>query len=326
MKAIVVAEPGGPEVLELGMVDVPTPTDGQVLIKVEATTVNRADTIQRLGHYPAPKGESDILGLEVAGTISALGPGVDGVAVGDRVMSLVGGGGYAEFATAYASHLIRIPDNMDFDRAACVCETYITAYLNVFMLGRLADGEAVLLHGGGGGVNTSGIQLCRALRPASRIFVTASPTKLERVAALGAHEVIDYRATEFADVIREKTAKRGVNVILDHIGGKYLAANLASLAVGGRLVIIGLMGGPKAEINLGLLMVKRQEVIGSVLRSRPVDEKAAIVDEFTSTAMPLFERAEIEPLIHTVLPLADAAEGHRMMEASEHFGKIVLKP
>jgi putative PIG3 family NAD(P)H quinone oxidoreductase len=326
MKAIVIEQPGGPEVLRIGALDVPEPREGQVLIRVEATTVNRADTIQRQGHYPAPKGESEILGLEVAGTIAALGPDVAEFAVGDRVMSLVGGGGYAEFATAYASHLIRIPDGMDFDHAACVCETYITAYLNVFMLGRLADGEAVLLHGGGGGVNTSGIQLCRALTPASRIFVTASPTKLDRVAALGAHEVIDYRASDFADVIREKTGKRGVNMILDHIGGKYLAANLASLAVGGRLVIIGLMGGPKAEINLGLLMVKRQEVIGSVLRSRPVAEKAAIVERFTAEVMPLFEKGAIEPLIHAVLPLADAAEGHRMMEASEHFGKIVLKP
>jgi len=326
MKAIVIAAPGGPDVLKIGAVDAPVPRNGQVLIEVAATTVNRADTAQRIGAYPPPQGESEILGLEVAGTITQLGPGVDGFAVGDRVMSLVGGGGYAELATAYASHLIRIPDGMDFVHAACVCETYITAYLNVFMLGRLGDGESVLLHGGGGGVNTSGIQLCRALRPASRIFVTASPTKVERVAALGAHEVIDYRASEFADVIREKTDKRGVNMILDHIGGKYLAANLASLAIGGRLVIIGLMGGAKAEINLGLLMVKRQEVIGSVLRARPVAEKAAIVEQFTATVMPLFEHGTITPLIHTVLPLEQAGEAHRMMEASEHFGKIVLTP
>jgi len=326
MKAIVIAAPGGPEVLKIGAVDAPEPGNGQVLIEVAATTVNRADTAQRIGAYPPPKGESDILGLEVAGTIAKLGPGGDGFAVGDRVMSLVGGGGYAELATAYASHLIRIPDAMDFVHAACVCETYITAYLNVFMLGRLADGESVLLHGGGGGVNTSGIQLCRALRPASRIFVTTSPTKIARVAALGAHEVIDYRACEFAEVIRERTDKRGVNMILDHIGGKYLAANLASLAIGGRLVIIGLMGGAKAEINLGLLMVKRQEVIGSVLRARPIDEKAAIVEQFKTVVMPLFERGTIKPLIHTVLPLEQAAEAHRMMEASEHFGKIVLKP
>nr|NIW23981.1 zinc-binding dehydrogenase [Gammaproteobacteria bacterium] len=178
----------------------------------------------------------------------------------------------------------------------------------------------------GGGVNTSGIQICQALSPESRIIVTASAGKLERVAELGAHDVIDYRAQDFAEAVREITAKRGANVILDHIGGKYLNGNLKALAVGGRLVIIGLMGGAKAEINLGALMVKRQQVIGSVLRSLPVADKAEIVAEFTNTVMPLFESGTIEPLIHTVLPLAEAAEAHRMMEASEHFGKIVLKP
>ncbi len=325
MQAILPGRFGGPEVLELGETDEPEAGDGQVLIKVEATTVNRADTVQRRGDYPPPPGESELLGLEVAGTIVALGGDVTEYAVGDRVMSLVGGGGYAEYATAYADHLIRIPAAMSFEQAACVCETYITAYLNVFMLGELADGEAVLLHGGGGGVNTSGIQLCRALRPDSRIFVTASPGKLERVAELGAHDVIDYQSQDFAKVIREATSKRGVHVILDHIGASYLASNLAALAVGGRLVIIGLLGGAKAEINLGLLMVKRHELIGSVLRSRSVAEKAAIVTAFRKVVMPLFERGEITPLIHEVLPLAAAGEAHRMMEASEHFGKIVLK-
>jgi NADPH2:quinone reductase len=325
MKAILPGRFGGPEVLELGEVDEPEAGGNQVLIKVEATSVNRADTVQRTGNYPPPPGESEILGLEVAGSVTAVGPGVTDYRVGDRVMSLVGGGGYAEYAVAYAGHLIRIPEAMSFEQAACVCETYITAYLNVFLLGRLADGEAVLLHGGGGGVNTSGIQLCRALVPASRIFVTASPGKVERVAELGADEVIDYRSQDFAEAIREATGKRGVQVILDHIGADYLKSNLAALGLGGRLVIIGLMGGAKAEINLGLLMVKRHEVIGSVLRARSVAEKAAIVAKFRNAVMPLFERGEISPLIHQVLPLAEAGEGHRMMEASEHFGKIVLK-
>lgn len=324
MQAILLHGFGGPEVLELGEAEKPEAREGQVLVKVEATTVNRADTIQRKGQYPAPPGESELLGLEVAGTIAALGPGVTGHSIGDRVMSLVGGGGYAEYATAYGDHLIRIPDQMSFEQAACVCETYITAYLNIFMLGRLTDGEDVLLHGGGGGVNTSGIQLCRALTPQSRIFVTASPGKVERVAALGAHEVIDYRSRDFAEVVREATDKRGVHLILDHIGAKYLASNLAALAVGGRLVIIGLMGGAKAEINLGRLMVKRQQLIGSVLRSRPVAEKSEIVQQFTRVVMPLFESGAIAPLIHAVMPLAAAAEAHRSMEASEHFGKIVL--
>jgi putative PIG3 family NAD(P)H quinone oxidoreductase len=319
------ADVGGPEVLKLGDVPRPQAGSGQVLIEVEATSVNRADTVQRIGAYPPPKGESELLGLEVAGTIVELGRGVDGYAVGDRVMSLVGGGGYAEYAAAHAEHLIRIPDVLDFDQAACVCETYITAYLNVFMLGGLNDGDSVLLHGGGGGVNTSAIQLCKQLSPRSKIFVTASPGKLERVADLGADRVIDYKNEDFAAVIREETAKRGVDVILDHIGGAYLASNLAALGVGGRLVIIGLMGGPKAEINLGLLMVKRQQVIGSVLRSLPVAKKAAIVKRFTDEVMPLFAQRRISPLIHTVLPLEAAADAHRMMEAGEHFGKIVLK-
>jgi len=326
MKAVILEQFGGPEVLKIGAAETPRPDEGQVLIKVAATTVNRADTIQRLGHYPAPKGESELLGLEVAGTIAEVGPGVVEFAVGDRVMSLVGGGGYAEYATAYADHLIRIPPAMSFEHAACVCETYITAYLNIFMLADLEDGEAVLLHGGGGGVNSSGIQLCRLLTPASRVIVTASPGKLERVRELGAHDVIDYKSQDFAEVIRELTGKRGVNVILDHIAAKYLAQNLASLAIGGRLVIIGLMGGAKAEINLGALMVKRQQIIGSVLRSRPVSEKAGIVRQFTAAVMPLFEQGTIVPLIHAVLPLDQAAEAHRMMEASEHFGKIVLTP
>ncbi len=326
MRAVILEQFGGPEVLRIGAVETPRPGDGQVLIKVAATTVNRADTIQRLGHYPAPKGESELLGLEVAGTIAEVGPGAVEFAVGDRVMSLVGGGGYAEYATAFADHLIRIPPAMSFEHAACVCETYITAYLNIFMLADLEDGEAVLLHGGGGGVNSSGIQLCRLLTPASRVIVTASPGKLERVRELGAHDVIDYKSQDFAEVIRELTGKRGVNVILDHIAAKYLAQNLASLAIGGRLVIIGLMGGAKAEINLGALMVKRQQIIGSVLRSRPVSEKAGIVRQFTAAVMPLFEQGTIVPLIHAVLPLDQAAEAHRMMEASEHFGKIVLTP
>lgn len=326
MQAILLERFGAPEVLELGDADQPEVRDGQVLIKVEATTVNRADTIQRMGNYPAPRGESELLGLEVAGTIVELGTGVTEYSIGDRVMSLVGGGGYAEYATAHVGHLIRIPAVMTFEQAACICETYITAYLNIFMLGQLADGEAVLLHGGGGGVNASGIHLCRALRPESRIFVTASPGKLERVARLGVRDVIDYKSQDFAEIIREATDKRGVQVILDHIGGAYLASNLAALAVGGRLVIIGLMGGAKAEINLGLLMVKRQHLIGSVLRSRSIAEKSDIVQSFKHEVMPLFERGEIAPLIHAVLPLAAAAEGHRMMEAGEHFGKIVLKP
>ena len=271
-----------------------------------------------------PKGDSDILGLEVAGVVEKPGPGVSSCATGDRVMALVGGGGYAEYALAYASHLIPIPDSLSDTQAACVAETYITAYLNIFDVGGLRDGETVLLHGGGGGVNTAGIQLCKLLRPASRVLVTASPAKLERVAELGADLVIDYTSEAFEELVGNDTNRHGADVILDHIGSKYLTPNLKALAVAGRLVIIGVMSGAKAEINLARLMVKRQRVIGSVLRSRPVDEKAAITARFISEVMPLFADGTLKPLIHGVLPLDDVAEAHRAMEASAHFGKIVL--
>jgi len=325
MKAILQTEFGGADTLHIGETETPKPCEGQVRIKVVATTVNRADCVQRMGNYHQPPGDSDILGLEVAGTVDALGPGVSGLEVGDRVMSLVGGGGYAEYAVAYASHVMRIPDRLDFHQAACVCETYITAYLNIFMLAGLKDGETVLVHGGGGGVNTSAIQLCKALTPNATVIITASTGKVERVRALGADHVIDYRNEDFAEGVAAATGKRGADVILDHLGGLYLKRNLRSLALGGRLVIIGLMGGAKSEFNLGPLMVRRQQIIGSVLRSRPVDEKAVITKEFNETVVPMFADGRIEPLIHQVLPLEDAAAAHRVMESSAHFGKIVLE-
>ena len=325
MKAILQTEFGGADTLHIGETETPKPGEGQVRIKVVATTVNRADCVQRMGNYHQPPGDSDILGLEVAGTVDALGPGVAGLEVGDRVMSLVGGGGYAEYAVAYASHVMRIPDRLDFHQAACVCETYITAYLNIFMVAGLKDGETVLVHGGGGGVNTSAIQLCKALTPNGTVIITASTGKVERVRALGADRVIDYRKEDFVEGVAAATGKRGADVILDHLGGLYLKRNLRSLALGGRLVIIGLMGGAKSEINLGPLMVRRQRVIGSVLRSRPVDEKAVITKEFNETVVPMFADGRIEPLIHRVLPLEDAAAAHRVMESSAHFGKIVLE-
>jgi putative PIG3 family NAD(P)H quinone oxidoreductase len=324
MRAIVIETFGGPEVLELGEVERPKPGRGQVLIRVAATSVNRADTVQRTGNYPAPPGDSEILGLEVAGTLEETGPGVRGWSAGDRVMTLVGGGGYAEFALAHASHLMPIPDSLSFEQAAAISEVYITAYLNVFMLGALQDGESVLLHGGGGGVNTAGIQLAKTLRQGSRVLVTASPGKIDRVRDLGADVVINYRSEDFAQRVRSET-NGGADVILDHIGAPYLSPNLACLAKGGRLVLIGVMKGAKAELNLAALMVKRQRIIGSVLRSRTVEEKAVITAEFTTVVLPMFADKTIEPLIHAVLPLSEAAEAHRMMEASEHFGKVVLK-
>ena len=324
MKAVEMTGVGGPEVLRITEVATPEPGDGQVLIKVAATSVNRADISQRQGNYPPPKGDSEILGLEVAGVVEKLGPGVSSCATGQRVMALVGGGGYAEYALAYASHLIPIPDSLSDTQAACIAETYITAYLNIFDVAGLRERETVLLHGGGGGVNTAGIQLCKLLRPACRVLVTASPGKVERVAALGADLVIDYKNEAFEEAVGNATNRHGADVILDHIGSKYLTPNLKALAVGGRLVIIGVMSGAKAEINLARLMVKRQRIIGSVLRSRPVDEKAAITARFIAEAMPLFADGTLEPLIHDVLPLQEAAAAHKIMEASAHFGKIVL--
>lgn len=324
MKAVLISEFGGADVLRIGEADKPIPREGQVLVEVAATSVNGPDLVQRQGRYPPPKGDSEILGLEVAGTIAELGPGVSGWSVGDRVMSLVGGGGYAEYAAAYADHLIPIPDSMSFEEAACVCETYITAYLNVFMLGGLQDGDGVLLHGGGGGVNTAAVQLCRALTPSAKVLVTASPGKIDRVKDLGADLVIDYKSQDFAEEVAEFTGKKGVQVILDHIGAAYLASNMRSLAVYGKLVIIGVNSGIKADVNLALMMVKRQQIIGSVLRPRPVPEKAAIVAEFAEKVLPLLAERKIVPLIHKVYGLEDAAQAHRDMEASVHFGKIVL--
>ena len=315
---------GGVEVLSIGEAERPVPRPDQVLIKVAATSVNRPDIIQRQGNYPPPPGESEILGLEAAGTIEELGTEVEGWQVGDRVMSLVAGGGYAEYATAYAGHLIAIPETLSFAEAACVCETYITAFLNIFLIGGFKDGDRTLLHGGGGGVNTAAIQLCRTLAPSSTLIVTASTGKLERVEALGADLVIDYTAQDFVEAVHGYTEKRGVDLILDHIGADYLAANMKALAVGGSLLLIGVMGGIKAELNLAVMMVKRQRIIGSVLRSRPVEEKARIIGEFTKTVVPLLADRTIEPLVDEVFPLERVKEAHETMERSGHFGKIVL--
>jgi putative PIG3 family NAD(P)H quinone oxidoreductase len=326
MKAVLMEGFGGVEVLKLGEVQRPQPKENEVLVRVHATSINRPDLVQREGKYPPPAGDSEILGLEVAGVIEELGPAVSGWSVGDRVVSLVGGGGYAEFVVAYANHLMPIPEKVSFEEAACICESYITAFLNVFMIGGLKDGETALLHGGGGGVNTAAIQLCKALAPNSKLIVTASAEKMERVKQLGADHVINYRETpDFTDLIKEYTGKKGVDVILDHVGAKYLAPNMNSLGYKGRLVIIGVMSGIKAELNLALMMVKRQQIIGSVLRSRPVSEKGAIVAEFVRLALPKFADRTIVPIIEKVFPLEQVADAHTMMEEDKHFGKIVLK-
>ena len=325
MRAIILNGFGGPEVIEFGDAEMPQILEGEILIKTMNAAVNRPDIIQREGNYPPPPGDSDILGLEVSGIVESVSDGVTRYKPGDRVFALVGGGGYAEYTRAREDHTMPIPENLSFEQAACICETYITAWLNLFRIGEIQGKKHALIHGGGGGVTTAAIQLCKTLTPETEIIVTASSGKIERVQAQGADHVIDYQNQDFAEEIADITEKRGVDVILDHIGGDYFAANLRSLAKSGTLMQIGVMGGNvKGEVNLATVMVKRQRIIGSVLRSRPVAEKADFIDEFEKTVMPLFASGQIAPEIHCVMPLAEAAEAHRLMEASGHFGKIVL--
>lgn len=315
---------GGPEVLRLAEIEAPEPRAGEILIRIAATSVNRPDLIQREGRYPPPPGESEILGLECAGTVAAVGAEVESPQVGDRVFALLGGGGYASYAVVRAEHAVPIPARMSFEHAACIAETYITAWLNLFENAELEDGETVLLHGGGGGVTTAAMQLIKAMSPTSRIAVTASAGKLEAVRQLGADCVVDYRAADFVAAVRQFTDERGVDVILDHIGAAYLEKNLKALATYGRLLVIGIMQGSNATVNLGQLMLRRQRIIGSVLRARPPTEKAAIIDRFRQSVMPYFVNGSIMPLIDSLYPLEQAADAHRHMEAGAHFGKIVL--
>lgn len=326
MKAVILDGFGGSDVLKIDEVEKPSPNKGQVLVKVKATSVNRPDLVQREGKYPPPPGDSEILGLEVASVIEELGEGVYDWKIGDKVISLVGGGGYAEYTVAWSEHLIPIPESLSFEEAACICESYITAFLNVFLLGKLENGQKALFHGGGGGVNTAAVQICKALYPDVTLFVTTAPEKVDRVKELGADYVINFKETpDFSNFIKEKTNKKGVNLILDHIGANYLQPNMNSLSYEGKLVIIGVTSGIKAEINLALMMVKRQVIIGSVLRSRPVVEKAEIIQEFRKQIMPAFANKKIIPIIERVFPVEQVADAHKMMEEDKHFGKIVLK-
>jgi len=293
---------------------------------VRATAVNRADLLQRQGFYPPPPGASPILGLECAGEVAEVGTRVTGVTPGQRVMALLAGGGYAEEAVVEQGSVLPLPPGMSDEEAAAFPEVFLTAFLNLFMpgLGALAPGESALVHGGGGGVGTAAIQLLR--EAGAPCFVTAgSDAKCRRCEALGATAAINYRTTDFAARTRELTAGRGVDVILDHIGAAYLEKNLAALANGGRLVLIGLMGGARAEINLAQLLVQRLAVIGSTLRARPVAEKARIVAAFRERFGAALAAGRLRPPIERTLPLAQAAEAHRLMQSSEHFGKIVLR-
>jgi NADPH:quinone reductase len=325
MRAVVLDGFGGPEVMRLDEVPRPRPGPGQVLIRVAATSVNRADLQQRSGNYAPPPGESEVLGLEVAGVISELGDGVAHWQVGDRVMTLVGGGGYAAYATAPASTLMPVPDGVDLVRAAGITEVFVTAYLNVFREAALKPGEALLVHGGASGVGTAAIQLAKALGPSPVIATVGSEAKAEACRALGADHVILYKQEDFAERALALTGGRGPDVILDHIGAAYLEPNLRCLAPYGRLVIIGLLGGAKAEFNIGRLMVKRQRVIGSVLRARPVAEKAAITAAFREAVLGRFARGELRPVIHEILPLEKARLAHELVAANANTGKVILQ-
>jgi putative PIG3 family NAD(P)H quinone oxidoreductase len=321
MRAILVEGPD--RALVVGDVPRPEASADGVLVEVHATAVNRADLLQRRGLYPAPPGESEILGLEAAGVVAAIGADVREWRVGDRVMALLGGGGYAEYVAVHHGLLLPIPERLSFTEAAGVPEVFSTAYMTLVAEAALAGGERVLIHAGGSGVGTAAIQLARAL--AARPLVTAGSTaKLERCRALGAEGGINYKEEDFAARARELTGGRGVDVVLDCVGGRYLGPNLALLAPKGRLVIIGLMGGTTAEINLALVVGKRLRVIGTVLRTRTLPEKAAIIAGVREVVLPLLATGALRSVIDSTYALADAAAAHDHVAANANFGKVVL--
>ncbi|MFN2441226.1 MAG: NAD(P)H-quinone oxidoreductase [Thermoanaerobaculia bacterium] len=324
MRAILVEGAGPGAVLQLGETDDPVPGPREVLIDVRATSVNRADILQKEGRYPPPPGASRILGLECAGTVERVGEEVRDFAAGDRVMALLSGGGYAEKASVDAGSVIRVPDLLSDEEAGAFPETFLTAFLNIFLLGEVRRGATVLIHGGGSGVGTSAIQLCR--EEGVRVLVTVgSPEKAKRCVEAGAEVAINYKEESFAEVVREATRGEGVDMILDHIGAEYLEPNLASLAIGGRLVVIGGMGGRRGEVDLGRLLARRLKVIGSTLRSRPPEEKRQIVKAFLGQfGVPLRE-GRLRPIVDSIFPLAEAEAAHQRMLSSQHFGKIVLR-
>ena len=305
--------------LDLGETTPPALGADDLRIAVRATAVNRADLLQAAGRYPPPPGASPILGLECAGVVTELGANVHGWAVGDRAMALLPGGGYAEEVVVHAGSAMHVPDALTDEEAGALPEVFLTAFLNLFLLAQLREGESALIHGGGSGVGTAATTLCKLA--GVRVLVTAgSPEKCARCLEHGADAAIDYRAEDFVE------KARGVNVILDHIGAPYLPRDLEALATDGRIVIIGSMGGQRtAEIDVSQLLMKRARVIGSTLRARAVEEKAAIVSAFLERFGADLTAGRIRPVVHTVLPLARAEEAHRLMEASDHFGKIVLR-
>ncbi|MEV4014477.1 NAD(P)H-quinone oxidoreductase [Nonomuraea angiospora] len=316
MRAIEIAEPGGPEVLEWREVPDPRVERGEVLIDVTASAVNRADVLQRQGFYAPPPGASPYPGLEVSGVVAEVGADVEQFKPGDQVCALLAGGGYAERVAVPWEQVMPVPDGVPLVEAAGLPEVACTVWSNVFMVGRLRRGETLLVHGGASGIGTFAVQLAKAL--GSQVIATVgSAAKGERVKELGADEVINYREEDFADKVR-------ADVILDIMGAKYLAGNVRALRTGGRLVIIGLQGGLKGEIDLGALLGKRASVHATALRSRPVDEKGAIVRSVVDNVWPLVSAGAVRPVVHAKLPMSDAAEAHRMLDSGEHVGKILL--
>ena len=324
MAAIEIVAAGGPEVLRLARRPTPKPGIGEVLIRVTAAGVNRPDVMQRQGRYPPPPGASDIPGLEVAGVIVGIGENVTSPGVGESVCALVAGGGYAEYCVAPTPQCLPIPRGLDFVQAAGIPETFFTVWTNVFERGRLAAGESFLVHGGSSGIGTTAIQLARAR--GARVFATAgSPEKCKTCEQLGAERAINYRTEDFVQVVRELTGGRGVDVILDMVGGDYFPRNMDALAVEGRLVQIAFLKGARAEINLMSIMQRRLRVSGSTLRPRSVEEKGAIARAVYKEVWPLIESGQVRPVIHATFPLASAAEAHQLMETGSHIGKIILR-
>lgn len=324
MRAIEITKPGGPEVLQPCSRPVPEPGPGQILIRLVAAGVNRPDAAQRAGTYAPPPGASDLPGLEGAGEVAATGPGVSGWRVGDRVCALLPGGGYAEYAVVDAGHALRVPEGLDMVRAAALCETYFTVWVNVFVRGRLKGGESFLVHGGTSGIGTTAIQLARAF--GARVFTTAgSEEKCAICRDLGAELAVNYRKDDFVTAVKEATGGCGVDLILDMVGGDYIARNINALAMDGRLSMIAFLGGPKAEVNFAQVMVKRLTLTGSTLRPQSDQAKAQIADVLRCKVWPLLEAGTIAPVMDSTFPLEAAAEAHERLDAPDHVGKIVLE-
>jgi tumor protein p53-inducible protein 3 len=320
MRAIVVKSPGGPEVLQLGDVPDPQPRPGDLLVRVRAAGVNRADLLQRMGRYPPPAGESEILGLEIAGEVLQ---GSAPFVAGERVMALLGGGGYAELARVPAAHAMRIPERMSFTEAAAIPEAFLTAWLNLLMLGRLAPGEIVVVHAGASGVGSAGLQLCRGV--AKFVLATASEAKHAACLELGATHVLarDQVPSALAETVR-RAAGRGADLIFDLVGASYLEANVSALALQGRLCCISTMGGTKAMLDVGALLTRRLTIMGSTLRNRSPAQKAKLIADFTRNALPRFDKGELRPVVWRTFPLDRARDAHEAMARNEVVGKIVL--